>query len=356
MKHIVKLLFIVFLIPSVMMATEMNGKYTKSKTIKKEFNVSPNALVELRNKYGGIDIQTWNNNYVSAEIVITINGDNESIVEKRLKNISLSFKNSSKSVSIETHIEKFNNNWTFFGKHNNVNMNIFYFIKMPVSNSLNVHMDYGDIMLDRLEGKAKINCDYGKIFIGELLNNSNSINLDYSRGSTIDFIKNGKITIDFSTIDIEKAENIDLKTDFSNTYFKNVKTLLFNSDYGNITVDNARTIEGKSDYVHLKFGEIANNCIIDAEYGNIHIKKLGEDFNSVNINSQYTSIKIGVNSNNSFHLITDVDYANIKVPLEFNFTKQIEKNNFKHYEGTYNGSKSQIKIISQYGQVKIFKN
>jgi len=356
MKHIVKLLLILLLVPTALMATELKGKYTKTKTIKKEFSVNKNALVELRNKYGSIDIKTWFKNQVSIEIIITTNGSDESKVQNRLENISIDFESSSQRIYAKTHFEKYNNNWTFFGGSNNVNMNIKYIVRMPISNNLDIHMDYGDVMIDKLEGKANIDCDYGKLFAGELLNDDNYIDLDYSRGSTIDQINGGKINIDYTTIDIEKAGDINLNTDYSNTTFQEINTLDFNSDYGNITVENAHTIIGNSDYVRLKFGEISNQIIIDSDYGNINIEKMGEDFNLVDINSKYTTVKIGVDSNSSFSLTAHAQYSNIKVPSEFNFTKQIEKNSKKHYEGTYNGSNGHIKIKSQYGHIKIFKN
>lgn len=356
MKHIVRILALFLLIPSMMVANNMDGKHTKTKTIKKEFNVTENAQVILNNKYGNIDIKTWNQNKVSVEIVITTNGNNESKVEERLNKIDISFENSSQEVSVKTHFEKQNNNWSFFGKNSNVNMNIKYFVRMPVTNNLTVNMDYGDILLDELSGKATIDCDYGKIYVGKLLNDSNYVNLDYSRGSTIDFMKHGKINIDYSTIDIEEAGNVDLNTDYSNTTFGKLNNLDFNSDYGNLIVHSANKIVGNSDYVRLKFGEIASTLIVEADYGSIKVEKMGSNFDEINLNTGYTGVKIGVDNNSSFSLVVDSSYSGISVPEEFNFTKQIEKNSKKHYEGTYNGSKGKVTIYSKYGNIKIYKN
>jgi hypothetical protein len=339
-----------------MMANKMDGKYSKSKTIKKEFTVDENAKVILSNKYGNIDIKTWDKNEVSIEVIITTNGNNESKVEERLKNIDVSFENSSQEVYAKTHFEKQNNNWKFFGRNSSVNMDIKYFVRMPISNKLTVNMDYGDILLDELEGKAEIDCDYGKIYIGKLLNDDNYINLDYSRGSTIDFMKNGEINIDYSTIDIEEAGNIDLNTDYSNTTFGKVNNLEFNSDYGNLKVHSANKVNGNSDYVNLKFGEITSTLIIDADYGNIKVEKMGSNFDEIDLDTGYTGVKIGIDHDSSFSLIADSQYSGITVPDGFNFTKQIEKNTKKHYEGTYNGSNGKVAIRSQYGHVKIYKN
>lgn len=356
MKHIVKIITLFILIPTLTFAGGMKGKFTKTKTINKEFNVDKNALVDLKNKYGSIDIKTWNQNSVVIEVIITTNGNSESKTEQKLENISIDFENSNQHVYVKTHFKKSNSSWSLFNGRDNVNMDIKYIVKMPISNSLNVNMDYGNVMIDELEGKASINCDYGKIYVGKLLNDSNYINLDYSRGSTIDFMKNGEINIDYTTLNVEEAGNIDLNTDYSNTSFGKVNNLEFNSDYGNINVANANSISGDSDYVRLKFGNITSKLIIDADYGSLKVEKMSSNFKEINVSTQYTGVKIGVDSNSSFSLIANSQYSGISVPDGFNFTKQIEKNTKKHYEGTYNGSNGKITIRSQYGGIKIYKN
>lgn len=356
MKHIAKIITLLIFLPTLTFAGGMKGKYTKTKTIDKEFSINSNGLVNLNNKYGAIDIETWNNNKVSIKVIITTNGNNENKVVERLEKIDVAFENSSQEVSAKTHFEKQNNSWNFFGKHNSVNMDIKYIVKMPVTCNLGVHMDYGNITLDKLEGNADIDCDYGKIYIGDLLGNETRINLDYSRGSTIDSMKDGSINIDYSTIDIEKAGNIDLNTDYSNTTFESLNDLVYNSDYGNIVVKNANKIEGNSDYVNMKFGNVATSLDVSADYGRLSVEKMGANFKLINVNTEYTGAKIGVARNSSFELIADSQYSGISVPDGFNFTKQIEKNNKKHYEGTYNGSNGKVTIKSQYGHVKIYNN
>ena len=60
-------------------------------------------------------------------------------------------------------------------------MKINYTIKMPVNNSLNLNNDYGAINLNKLDGKATINCDYGKLIIGELNSNDCAMRSEATR-------------------------------------------------------------------------------------------------------------------------------------------------------------------------------
>mgnify|MGYP003655960268 FL=1 len=54
--------------------TDFNGKHTREKTIKKEFNVNANALLKINNSYGNLNITSWNENRVVIEVHIKTNG------------------------------------------------------------------------------------------------------------------------------------------------------------------------------------------------------------------------------------------------------------------------------------------
>jgi len=215
MKNMYKLLLILFLIPLAITATDKKGKYTKSKTINKEFKVTKNATLNVNNKFGNIDIITWNENKIVIDVTITTSGNDESNIEKRLEQIDVNFNSSSTNVSAKTIIEKNTSSWSFWGKKSNVSMQINYIIKMPVTNNVDLNNDYGSISLDKLEGNAKIDCDYGKLNIGELWNSDNKITIDYTNKSTIEFMEGGEIDADYSTLHVEKAVRTKLNADYS---------------------------------------------------------------------------------------------------------------------------------------------
>ena len=347
MKVIYKIIGILLLVPSVLFASELNGKYTKTKTIKKEFKVSPNALVDLHNKYGSIDVTTWNENRVVLEIIISTSSNKESKAIDKLAEISIEINGSNSNVTAKTRIGK-SSSW---GSNNNVSMDIKYIVKMPVSNNLNIDMNYGDVMVNKLNGNSKFNCDYGKLIAGELNGDSNNINLDYSRGSLIEKMGNGNINIDYSSLKISEAGTIVLNTDYSDTSFGSVKNLNFNADYGSVSADKAISVTGNSDYVNLAFGTIDDILIIDASYGSLKTNKMGANFSEVRIKTKYVGVKIGVASNGSFNYSIDTKYGGVSIPNSAINTKQIDKNTSKYYEGSFNGSKGKVTIVTSYGSV-----
>ncbi len=355
MKNIYKIIFLFLLTPLLIFANNASkGKHTKTKIIKREFSVNLNATVDLDNKYGSIDIQTWDQNIVTLEIIITTKSSNESKAQNKLDDIYIDFENSKTRVFAKTKIEK-PNSWNW-GNSNNISMDIQYIVRIPKSNNLIVDMDYGDVMIDELYGKSDINIDYGRLIAGELSNTTNNINLDYSTGTTIEFLKKGNINADYSTISIEKTGNINLNADYSTITIDNGSSVKYDLDYGNLTIDYAGSIIGTSDYTSLDFGTISDYMSVNADYGNLKIREMGPNFTSVDIETEYISVKIGVNSNSSFELEIHTQYGSVKVPSKLDVTNRLIKNSRTELKGTYNGNKGKMIINTQYGSVKIIEN
>ncbi len=354
-----KILLVFLLIPLLGIAKPdpKKGKYEKSRTVKKEYSVNANALIKISNKYGNLDVVTWGENRVVIEVNITVSGNNEDKIKSRLDRIHINFSGNANQVTAKTVIEKVSSGW--FGSNNNINYQIDYKVKMPVTNDVNFINDYGTISLNELKGKANINCDYGKVLIGSLYHEDNDINMDYTSNSVIEFINTGRVDADYSKLRIEKAKYLDLNADYTTTVIENIEKLDFNCDYGKIEVENGNIIVGNGDYLTMRFGKIYKQLIVDADYGGIRINKLMKGFEKVKIVTDYTGIKIGLEEDISFDFVARLSYADFSYDEEkTTFIKQIVKSSSKYYEGYVNeeNSNSRIEITSEYGSVKLYNN
>ncbi|AUC84721.1 hypothetical protein CW731_05175 [Polaribacter sp. ALD11] len=356
MRLIYKITFLLLLTPLITKANTGDKNHEKTKTIKKEYSVNSDATVALNNKYGDLNITTWNKNRVEIEVIITVKGDDLDDVEAKLNAIRIEFNANNSLVAAETVIGEKKSNWSWWGKSKNTNYKINYIVKMPKTNAVNLNNDYGSIYLGNLSGKAAINCDYGKISIGELSAINNEINLDYCSSSSIVSMKSGSINVDYSKLTIDNSENIKLNADYSTVKFDKAGNLDYNLDYGAITINDAESIHGNSDYVTLRFGTVRKKLIIDSEYGSITIKKLMNGFEKVDITGQYTGIKIGVENEISFNFEIDLQYSSFKRDDDkVELFKSITKSTKKYYKGIYGQGKTNsiLNINSQYGSVRI---
>ena len=351
-------LITLILMPSLVLANnnDLNGKHTKEKKVHKEFIVSSDATLEVDNSYGNIDIVTWNENRIVIDVTITTNGNNLEKVEKKLKDINIEFSGSSSRVIAKTRFSKSKSFWNW--GNNNVSMKINYVIKMPMSNHVDLENDYGSINLDKLEGRATIDCDYGKITNKELMADNNDISFDYTKNSYFEYIKSGAINADYSSYTVGKTNDLEIDADYTKSTIEIAEDVSYNCDYGSLTIGKANNIKGDGDYLTLRIGEVYKNVSVTADYGSMKIDNMTSNAGDVNIESDYMKITIGYTSGFSFDFDLDLSYASLRGDDDLEVSKRIEKSSSKKYSG-YHGSKGSgntINITSDYGSVTFNKN
>lgn len=358
-KLLYKTVWMLFLIPSLVLGNnseQWKGKHTKEKTIKKEFTVNKDATLKVDNSYGNIDIVTYSGNTVSIEVKIKTNGNDEDKVQKKLDDITVEFSGSSSLVEAKTKFSKSSSSWWNWGK-NNVNMEVNYVIKLPITNSVDLNNDYGSINLDKLEGRANINCDYGKITTKELMADNNNLNFDYTNNSYFEYIKSGKISADYSGYTVGKTKNLQVNADYTKSVIEVAEDVNYSCDYGSIQIDKANNITGNGDYLTTRLGDIYKNVNLRADYGSIEIKQMAANAGNISIESDYVGITIGYSSNYSFNFQFDLQNASLRNKEGMEFTRQKEESSNKDYEGYHGSSNSGnlISIKSKYGNVTLKK-
>jgi len=357
-----KIIFTFLLVPAIIFGnntSDLKGQHSKEKVIKKEYSVNANATLKVDNSYGNIDIITWDENRIEIEVTITTSSNSEDKAQSKLDAISVEFEGSANLVSAKT---RFNNgksnSWWNWGKSNKVTMKINYVIKLPVTNNVNLENNYGSINLDKLEGHAKISCDYGQITTKELMADNNDINFDYTNNSYFEYIKSGKINADYSGFTVAKTKQLDISANYSNSHVEIAEDVKYNCDYGNMKIDKANTIKGNGDYLTTVIGDVYKNIDLNADYGSIKIKNLAASAGNVNIDSDYVGITIGYSSDYNFNFNLELQNASLRGEENLEINKSNIDGRSKNYSGYYGNSNSNntITIHSEYGNVSLSKN
>ncbi len=351
-------LIVFLLLPTLIFANngKFKGKYTKEKTIKKEFNVSSDALLKIDNSYGNVDVATWNENRTVIEVRILTNGNDEKKVLEKLDEITVKFSATNSLVSAET-IFSDSKGWNLWGSNNNVSMEINYTIKIPMTNSVELDNNYGAISIKKLMGNSKIDCDYGQLIIGELLGGTNLLNFNYTNNSTIGYMKSGKIYADYSSFILEKAENIEVFADYTDTEILEANNLIYICDYGKITVKKINNLNGNGDYITTRIGSVTGSVKIDSDYGSIGIERLTNTARNVTINSNYTSVKIGFEAGYEANFELDINYASFNGEENVTLTKSVDDRTSLSMKGFIinKNSTNKVTIKSNYGGVTFIK-
>jgi len=352
-----KFTLLVFLLPVLAFANNGNGKYTKEKTITKEFSVNADALLKISNSYGTVHMTAWDKNTVAIEVLITTNGDSEDKVIERLQQIDVDFSNSKSMVSASTQLSKDSKSMWKWNKRNKVNVTVNYTVKFPRGNELNISNDYGAIFLNKAENKVSLNCDYGRMEIGELLADNNVLNFDYCTNVTVAYMKSGRINADYSSFMVNKAGDIMLKADYTKSGFGTINHIEYNCDYNSLQIEQAHNVKGTGEYLSLRLGFVSGNLDLEADYGSIKIANMTDSAGNIRIESEYAGVKIGYNPDYHFNFEFSLDYAGLKGDENFVMNKKHIESTEHYYQGYYGSANSSntIRINSEYGSVRFEK-
>ncbi|GLB51649.1 hypothetical protein NBRC110019_06880 [Neptunitalea chrysea] len=358
MKTLCKsLLLVVFSIQIAFANTHNNGvpkgKYTKEKTVKKEFTVTPYALLKVDNSYGNLNITSWNENKTIIEVVIKTSGNNEKKVIEKLNEIHVNFDANSDMVSASTIFS--DSKWGWGWNSKNVNIEVNYTIKVPINNEVDLNNDYGAIIIDKLNGTAKISCDYGKLDIGELWGDNNYLKFDYTTNSRIGIIKNGKIQADYSGFVVEKTKHLEIIADYTNSKVEKADYVYYQCDYGSVYFGDIMNLKGNGDYLTAKIDSVFGNIDLDLEFGSVRINNITPKAGNITIEGDYTGIRLGYDPQYYFNFDIDLEYAGLSGKDNLTFTLKDSDYTSHHYKGyyTHNNSGKYIRIKSEYGGVTL---
>ncbi|MDV7393243.1 hypothetical protein RZS08_17860, partial [Arthrospira platensis SPKY1] len=103
MKPVYKLLSLLalaFLLAPYSWAASPKAEYTK--TIKREFPITPDGLTQFITKYGKLDLKTWDQDKVKVNVVIRVQARSEEEARNVFDRIRIDFTSSSNLVKAET--------------------------------------------------------------------------------------------------------------------------------------------------------------------------------------------------------------------------------------------------------------
>lgn len=348
------------------------GEYNK--TVKKEFAISSNGTVYLANKYGKVDVKTWDRNRVKLDILISVRTSSESNAQRVFNRININFSNTSNLVKAITEIEPKKSN-SIFGIWGNdkSDYTIDYEIYLPVSCQLELNNKYGDVYIDKMNAPISINIAHGSFKID---GSSDDVRVDVKHSNgTLGTGKNVYFSIKHSNLKLIRAEDVEFSSKHSNISIEKANSIRCASKYDNYIIESARKIRnsGKYDnfeigsvdeisisakYTNLRALEVNQSIDFNMEHGGGTIRKLSRNFTDVQLDGRHSDFRIGLQSGTSFHLEALGEYAGIRYPSDLITTYELEKGNkheVKGYMGNSN-TKKKIRAGLSYGGLRITKD
>jgi hypothetical protein len=340
-----------------------------TKTVKKEFPISPTGLVDLTNKYGKVEVHTWERDRVKIDVTIVVDARSESAAQDVFDRIQIEFNNDNDFVKAETIIES-SNSWWGGGWNNKSEFQINYEVYMPASCNLELNNQYGDSNVEAISGKADVNVKYGNFQL-EGVGGDLHVYLGYGNGTVVK-ARDVSAEVSYSKINFNTVQDVDFTTKYSKIYLDQgasikadsrydhfslgkIDRLNCESRYGNIEVGDAETVIANSRYTDYIVGQLRESADFSIEYGGLKVKDLKKGFSNVVLEGKYSDFKVYVEPGASFTLDGATNYAGIVYPTGMNVTYEKDKgtsHEVKGHVGT-EGARSSIKANLNYGGLKV---
>jgi hypothetical protein len=340
-----------FIISSTLTAQEITKEFHK------EYTAGTKTL-EISNRYGDVIIQSWDKDQIVIDVKVTVEMSNKDKAQKILDLIDVQFSESDNLISAKTVIDdKFN----FTGWGDSRKFSIDYTIKMPVKTDLNLINKYGDTDIDELHGLMNLEIKYGNLSAGKLTRGNikplSRINIAYGKGS-IDEAGWLDLTERYvGSMDITKSQAILLDSKYSKIALSETSSVVGESKYDNIRIENIKNLVLENGYTEVNIGELTKKLTYTGSYGSFSIDRIPSGFESIDIDTHYMGVRLGIEESANYRLDAKVSYGGLKYNEDnFKNERRIVENNSNEVTGTFGKEEnpaSRVNIKASYGTVRL---
>ena len=340
-----------FLISSTVLAQEVTKEYHK------EYTAGSKSL-NLSNRYGDVVIESWDKDQIVVDVKVTVEMSNKEKAQSFLDKIDVQFAESSDEISAKTIIDdKFN--FTGWGDHRRFSID--YHVKMPVGTELALANKYGNTEIDELHGLLNLDIKYGNITAGKLTRGNtkpwNKLNIAYGKG-TIDETGWLDLTERYvGSMEIGKSQAILLDSKYSKITLGETSSVVGESKYDNIRIETVKNLDLENGYTEVNIGELTNKLTYSGSYGSFSVDRVPSGFESLQVETHYMGVKLGIEESASYKLDAKVSYGGLKYNEDnFRNTRRIVENNSHEVSGTVGKEEnptSKVSVIASYGSVKL---
>lgn len=352
--------FKLYLVPVIILififGKTFSQNFSESKTYVHQFPLNSKTTVEVSNKYGKVQLLTWNKDSVRIDIDFYISSTSPARLDKLKQNINFDYSNSNFYVVVKTVFGKSQSNVIDELKdfadaivNGSNEVRIDYTVHLPQNQPLKVTNKYGDIYADDLNGDVQINLANGDLKANNMKGNAQ---LFLSFGNAfINEINKGRITAEYADLNIRLAQNITLETKSSKIRLEEGGMVKLKSRRDDIRVDNANQVLGDGYFSNINVQNITDEMSLSAKFGKIAVDNFRRNFSFINITTEYADVDLYFERGSGFDF--DISYYKdvmLRLPKEADKTEEkilnAETSQMVMYGKVGNNSNSKIKIAA----------
>lgn len=332
-----------------------NGEYIKE--YKESYETNNNTTLLIDNKYGSVDINNWNENRVSIEVIVKVRANNKERADELFNKIDITIVKDGNNIS---GITDFTQDFGSMLNNRNDLFEIKYTVNMPTAIPLTLYNKYGNVFINELTSTSTIDIKYGNLKANKITHNDKQpftqVILGYSNASigTCTWIK---FDVKYSNVDITESKALIFLSKYSKVNIEKGTSVVTEAKYDTYRLGRISNIVANAGYSNFKAQQISNKIQMETKYTDMDVSSVPSNFEEIKITSSYGNYKILIQSDASYKIDGYAKYAKISIPESSNVNRFNENNEFKvnGLVGENSATKSKVTVSSNYGGVKFIE-
>jgi hypothetical protein len=274
-----------------------------SKTFQGKYDVDKGAGLVIKNKFGDVKCQAWDESSVSIVVTVKVDASSQEKANKVFDKIKVDLSGSRTKVQGITTVENINN----------ADFSIDYEIRLPRWINIDMNNQFGDIYIDETDGQTKINLEYGSMEAVAFNGPQTDLTMKFSDAEA-GYFKTGNINIEYSEWELKGSENIKIYSRFSELELDKVAGLNLDSQYDEVTVGSAGQVIAISRFSDLSFDKINGDFDFDIEYGELDVDYIAASFKTGKVRNTFAGADLSFDPKASMNIEAEIQFGELSYP------------------------------------------
>lgn len=313
-----------FLVAGIILsfAQAFSQNFTDEKKYVHQFPLTDKTTVDISNKYGKVQILTWDKDSVRVDIDFFISSNSLTRLNKLRQSINFDYSNSNMYVMVKTSFGRSQSNVIDELKdfadalvNGSNEIRIDYIVHIPQNQIIKVANKYGDIYADDLTGDVQLNLSNGDLKANDL-NGNTQISLSFGNAFISEFTR-GRILAEYGDLNIRSANDISLETKSSKVNIEKAQDVKLKSRRDDYQIEEVNSVTGDGYFSNINIQNLTDELNFSAKFGKIVVDNFRNSFSFVNVNTEYADIDLYFAQGSAFDY--DISYykdALIRLPKE----------------------------------------
>jgi hypothetical protein len=271
--------------------------HTEKREVRRSFPATLETTLEVRNKYGKIQVATWEKDSVAIKVDISLTESSSSKLRKLKDDIQIDFTGTNNYIIAKTVIESESGRLaselksisnTITGSNKRVEIN--YTVYLPAYLDVVLSNKFGDIYMDDLDGQVDIELSNGVLKANRLRGNT-VISLSFANGM-IKGLGSANLKLSYSDLVLNEVSQLDLVSKSSKLNVDSVNVLKMESRRDKLYFKQVEYFYGKSNFTQVWIYDFLRESDLYMKYGELTIEHVMPAFSKIYVESEYTDMTL----------------------------------------------------------------